>query len=123
MTQSDWRDGAIHGIAWVALTVGVQLAMAGSPSSDAYGVLCAWWANLYLACLLRTRWRAVPVFLAIMAIAVVVDTISGSQRLYHDAPTVSSAEFLVLLLLLCLLWASPFAINAAATRIRVRLQG
>ena len=121
MRRKDWCIGAIHATAWLALTIGVQFAVRDSPSRDAYALLCAWWATLYLACLLGTTWRAVPVFLLMMAIAVAMDGGAGTQLLYHDAPAVLSTGFLGLLLLLCVLWLSPFAINAAASRLRERV--
>jgi hypothetical protein len=71
--------GAVHAILWVAVLAFVEVTFSESPSRAAYGLLCSWWITLYLASLLRTTWRALPVFLGILVIALVIDVIKGNQ--------------------------------------------
>jgi hypothetical protein len=113
--------GAVHAILWVAVLAFVEVTFSESPSRAAYGLLCSWWITLYLASLLRTTWRALPVFLGILVIALVIDVIKGTSFLYHDAPPIGSARFCVVLAGLLLMWASPIVINQIASNVRDRL--
>jgi hypothetical protein len=98
----------------------VDLIFTDSISRAGYGLLSAWWVTLYVALLLRTTWRALPVFLSLMALVLVIDDLRGTGFLYHDAPPIGTAAFLVVLAGLLLLWASPVVVNEIATRVRNR---
>ena len=113
--------GILHAVVWLVALVGVERAFETSPGRGSYALLSAWWATLYLACLLATPWRAVGVFILIMAVSLAVDVGLGTGLLYHDAPSILSAGLLGLLLLMVALWLSPFAINAGARWMRDRL--
>jgi hypothetical protein len=113
--------GVVHAILWIATLVAVDLIFSGSPSRAGYGLLCSWWVTLYVALFLHTTWRALSVFLGIMVFALVVDAAKGTGFLYHDAPPIGTANFLVLVAGLLLLWASPIVVNEIATRLRDRL--
>ena len=121
MNGRPWLLGLAHGIVWLVVVLSTQAVMNASPARAAYSVAFAWWATLYLALLLGTTWRAVPTFLAIMALALIVDAAVGSARLYHDSPAVLSVGFASLLLLLCALWVSPFLVNSIARGLRDRI--
>jgi hypothetical protein len=101
--------------------VAVDLIFSDSPSRAGYGLLCAWWVTLYVALLLRTTWRALPVFLGLMLVALLVDAARSTGFLYHDAPSIGTTSFLVVVVGLLLLWASPIVVNEIATRVRDRL--
>jgi hypothetical protein len=110
--------GAIHAVIWVATLIVVTRVFGGSGSRAAYALLCAWWLTLYVALLIGTPWRAVPVYLAVMLVAFVVDAAMGSNALYHDPPPVATLSFVTVAALQVALWVSPFAVNWVATRIR-----
>lgn len=110
--------GAIHAVIWVATLIVVNRVFGGSGSRAAYGLLCAWWLTLYVALLIGTPWRAVPVYLTVMLVALVVDAAIGSNALYHDPPPVVTLSFVTVAALQVVLWASPFAVNWLATRVR-----
>jgi hypothetical protein len=120
MNRNLWPLGVFHAVVWLVAIVGVERALEASAARGSYALLSAWWATLYLACLLATPWRAVAVFLAIMAVSLVVDVALGTGVLYHNAPAILSAGLFGLLLLMGVLWVSPFAINAAARWLRDR---
>ncbi|HEY3785520.1 MAG TPA: hypothetical protein VGL55_09590 [Steroidobacteraceae bacterium] len=113
--------GVVHAALWIAALVAVDLIFSDTPSRAGYGLLCSWWVTLYVALLLRTTWRALPAFLGLMVVALVVDAARGTGFLYHDAPPISSPSFLVLAAGLLVLWASPIVVNEIATRVRDRL--
>jgi hypothetical protein len=112
--------GLVHAVLWVATLATVDLVFSASPARGGYGLLCAWWVTLYVALLLGTTWRALPVFLGLMVLVLVAYAIKGSNFLYHDAPPISSAAFAVLVAGLLLLWASPVVVNYVLTRVRDR---
>lgn len=112
--------GAVHALLWIGTAATAEYVFSGSASRAGYGLLCAWWVTLYVALLLGTTWRALPVFLVLMAVALAFDAIKGSGFLYHDVPSVSSPSFLIVAGALLLLWASPIAVNQVAMLVRHR---
>lgn len=110
--------GVVHAIAWVGIVWIIDVAMRESDARAAYGLLCAWWASLYLALLLGTAWRALPALCVAMTLALAIDTSTGRQLLYRDPPSVDSLGFAGLALFLCALWASPLIANAIARSVR-----
>lgn len=111
----------IHCGAWLATIVLVHAGLPTSPSRDAYAVLNAWWITAYIAVLVKSGWREALLFLVFVAASIVIDAAVGSGYLYHDAPDVSSLSFVVILLLLGLLWVSPFLVSALVMRLRAKL--
>jgi hypothetical protein len=110
--------GAVHSVLWIATLAGIDLTFSESPSRAAYGILCCWCVTQDVSLLLRTTWRPLPVFLGLMTLALVVDVAKGTGFLYHDAPTIGTATFPVLLAALLLVWASPIRINQITTSLR-----
>jgi small-conductance mechanosensitive channel len=112
-----------HFGAWLGIIVLVHAGLPTSPSRDAYAVLNAWWITAYIAVLVKSGWREALLFLVFVSVSIVIDTTIGSGYLYHDAPDVSSFSFVVILLLLGLLWMSPFLVSAVVIRLRGKLLG
>jgi len=108
--------GVAHAVIWIATLTTVDLVFSESPSRTGYALLCCWWITLYISLLLHTSWRALPAFLGLMALALVIDVATGTGFLYHDAPSLGSVAFVLLLAGLLLLWASPVVINQLAIR-------
>jgi hypothetical protein len=122
MKLSDWLQGLAHCAIWIGFLVLCEMLFADSPARTAYGMLCAWWATIYVASVLGTRWRAVAVFVLCMTLALVIDTAGSWSRLYHDTPAPLSIGFVVVAGLQWVVWASPFAMNRAVVWVRDRLR-
>lgn len=123
MDKRHWILGLAHAAIWVGITLIVERGLGASPARDAYALLSAWWATLYVSLLVGTTWRAVSIFLFGMAIALAIDATLGTQVLYHDPPNVRSSAFGAILLLQGALWSSPFAVNECVRRGRDKLRG
>lgn len=114
MRKQDWLVGLLHSAIWIGAILLGSWGLRGNSAAVAYAAICAWWATLYAALLFRTPWRAVLAFLVVMIAALSVDTVAGWNLLYHDAPDLFSGQFLAAAALLCVMWASPFIVNAIA---------
>lgn len=112
--------GVVHAALWMTMIIAMNAIFDSSPSRAAYGLLCAWWVTLYVASLLRTKWRALPAFLGLMLIALVIDATGGMGLLYHDPPARFDSSFLLAVAGQLLLWVSPIVINEIATSVRDR---
>ena len=112
--------GTVHAALWIATLFAIELIFNASPSRAGYGLLSAWWVTLYVALLLRTTWRALPVFLGLMVFALIIDDLAGTGFMYHDAPPIGTGTFLLVLAGSLLMWASPMAVNEMAIRVRDR---
>lgn len=122
MKNKHWVYGLAHCAIWVVALVICERLTSDSAASSAYALICAWWATLYSAAILETRWRAVPFFLMGMILALAIDATAMSGLLYHDIPSPVSTGFLGVAALLCVFWVSPFAVNAFVLWIRNRIR-
>jgi hypothetical protein len=123
MKLGDLMVGIVHCVIWIGFIVLCESVFADSPAKAVYGSLCAWWATLYAASVLATKWRAVAVFVLAMTLALFVDAIGSWNRLYHDTPTPLSIGFVAVAGLQWVVWASPFVVNAAVAWLRDRILG
>lgn len=122
MKLNDWLQGLAHCVIWIGFVVLCEKLFADSPARSAYGLLCAWWATLYSASVLGTRWRAIVVFLLGMTVALATGAAASSNLLYRDTPAPLSVGFIGVAGLLWVLWVSPFAINSAVVWVRDRIR-
>ena len=109
--KSAFRLGAFHAVLWMATYVGVGWAFEGSPANAAYASLCAWWVTLYAALLFETSWRSIPMFVGVLATALIASTMAHVNVVYHDIPPLASFEFARVAALLVVLWVSPLIVN------------
>jgi hypothetical protein len=119
--KQPWQLGILHCLIWIAAIVACEAIARGSPGSSAYALICAWWATLYSAAVFNTPWRAVPVFVLGMIVALAVDALAKSNLLYHDAPMPTALGFWGVAAFLCILWISPFAVNSVVHWLREKL--
>jgi hypothetical protein len=123
------KDGAVAIFclaAWLGVMLLTHVIFAGEPSAHAYGLISAWWSLLYCSLLFGATWRAIAIFIVLLTIAVVIDSVVGLNFLFHDYPIGFSLHMLEASGLFLAFWTSPFVINVLVRALRrrlIRMQG
>jgi hypothetical protein len=111
---------ALHVVVWMVASRGVQMIFSASPASEAYSLLSAWWATLYLGAWLHIGWRAVPILCIVM---IVLQFLSINLLAVSREAIPFSIAALPLLLWRCLAFASPIVVNGAVRIVVQRWRG
>lgn len=86
-----------HVVLWCASIPVIAIIFAASPARLAYGILSAWWINLYAAALIGTTWRNIPLFVTFMILALAgLTAVDFNLFYYHDWPPMLSTDFISL---------------------------
>jgi hypothetical protein len=123
LSESTARAGcgaAIHAGAWLAASWLIILVGGEAPTRYAYGMICGWWASLYLGYVCGVKiGAAAPGFAAYCLYGLIAWTFRW-QWFYHDMPDRFDLSFVGVLVIRALGFTSPILLNALVSRARVR---
>lgn len=103
----------IYCVIWVSTYFAVKGFFIGSPARNVYGLMCAWWAALYISSLLRIPIQAIA-YLAIFSLFLTSAIFAVTPEwIYHDLPSGLNPSFWGILILgITVFFISPVVLNS-----------
>jgi hypothetical protein len=101
----------LHSISWFTADFLATYSFSDSPSRLAYGLLCSWWAALYVGFVGRITLASLPLAFMIYAVVMCVYGVFKFDLIHSKFLSQDSASLAIWLLLGALVFITPIVVN------------